>query len=72
MDMILITLAVFGTAFFGMAIGVIIANKEIKGSCGGLGNILGSSSCDMCSLKDKCESSGKELCEEGEDCETDC
>ncbi|MCT4641662.1 MAG: (Na+)-NQR maturation NqrM [Bacteriovoracaceae bacterium] len=66
MDTILITAGVFLVAFAGMAVGVIISNKEIKGSCGGIGAVMGSSSCDICELKDRCEKSKKELCEEGE------
>lgn len=65
MDTLLITMVIFMTAFAGMAIGVILSNKVIKGSCGGIGAIMGKSACDVCALKDKCESSGKELCEEG-------
>lgn len=72
MNIVLITIAAFTLAFVGMAIGVIIADKRIKGSCGGIGAIMGGSACDVCSMKDKCDSSGKELCEEGEDCSTDC
>ncbi len=66
MDVLLITCAVFGVAFSGMAIGVIIADKRIKGSCGGISAIFGKSACDMCDMKSKCDSSGKEICEEGE------
>lgn len=70
MEIFAITVSVFVIAFFGMAIGVIIADKRIKGSCGGISTIMGKSACDICSFKDKCESSGKEICEEGEDCTT--
>ena len=66
MNIMLITVAVFGIAFMGMAIGVIISNKSIKGSCGGIANLMGESGCDICELKDKCEKTGKEICEEGE------
>lgn len=66
MNTLLVTVAVFGIAFTGMAIGAIIAGKTIKGSCGGVGALLGTTACDLCSLKDKCEKSGKELCEEGD------
>lgn len=65
MDTLLITVSVFMLAFFGMAIGVVISNKAIKGSCGGISSIMGKSACDICALKDQCESTNKELCEEG-------
>jgi uncharacterized protein len=32
----------------GMAIGVIFGRKPIKGTCGGLNNMEGQSSCDLC------------------------
>jgi hypothetical protein len=28
---------------------------------------MGESGCDICELKDKCEKSGREICEEGEE-----
>lgn len=68
MEIFFVTASVFIIAFTGMAIGVIIADKRIKGSCGGIGTLMGKSACDVCSFKDKCESSGREICEEGDDC----
>jgi hypothetical protein len=47
----LITIAVFALALTGMAIGVILSNKCIKGSCGGLANMRdaeGRSICEAC------------------------
>lgn len=65
MNIIFITALVFLIAFTGMAIGVIVSNRRIKGSCGGIANLMGESGCDICEMKDKCEKSGKEICEEG-------
>ncbi len=70
METLLITVTVFAIAFTGMAVGVIISNKAIKGSCGGIGALMGKSACDICAIKDKCKSSGREICEDGE--EDDC
>lgn len=47
----LITAAVFGIAIAGMAVGVIVSNRRIKGSCGGLAGFKddqGNSICDAC------------------------
>ncbi|MAX65512.1 MAG: (Na+)-NQR maturation NqrM [Bacteriovoracaceae bacterium] len=70
MDTLLVTISVFLIAFMGMAVGVIISDKVIKGSCGGIGSLMGKSACDICAMKSTCESSGREICEEGteEDC----
>ncbi len=47
----LLALAAFLLAVAGMSIGVIIRNKSIKGSCGGLANLRdeqGRSMCEAC------------------------
>ena len=44
-----IALVVFILAFVGLASGVILYNKRIKGTCGGLGELLGL--CDNCDCK---------------------
>lgn len=36
-----------------MAVGVIVGKKELKGSCGGLGRIMGED-CMFCEKKDEC------------------
>ena len=49
---LLITVGVFAIALTGMAVGVIISNRHIKGSCGGLNNFkdsVGNPICDACS-----------------------
>lgn len=50
----LITLGVLGLCITGMALGVIFSNKALKGSCGGLGRVMGEK-CQFCENKDKCD-----------------
>ena len=39
-----------------MAVGVIVSNREIKGSCGGLNDIDGlAGACDICEVKEQCK-----------------
>jgi hypothetical protein len=49
---------IFLIAIAGMAIGTMLQNKSIKGSCGGLASMPGSdgkSICDLCTIpKDQC------------------
>jgi len=49
---IFITFVAFALAMAGLAIGVIVSNKRLKGSCGGLGNLRddqGKTLCEGCS-----------------------
>jgi len=54
MKIILITFSVFLLAILGMAIGVILSNKSLMGSCGGLGALMGKD-CEFCDKKDNCK-----------------
>lgn len=52
MTTFLIALVIFGVALSGMAVGVIVSNRRIKGSCGGLAGFKdasGKSICEACS-----------------------
>ena len=53
MQLFFFTFGALLLAFFGMALGVILSNKELKGSCGGLSNIPGMKS--DCSCASPCE-----------------
>lgn len=51
MIIFLVTLGIFLIAVAAMAIGVIVSNRRIQGSCGGLANMKdsqGRTMCDMC------------------------
>ena len=49
---ILSAVVVFGLAIVGMAVGVIVSNRQLKGSCGGLSAMAGkteeASPCSLC------------------------
>lgn len=48
--------------FAGMAIGVIVANKPVKGSCGGLNSLGLKEGCEICGGKeDECDKEQKRL-----------
>ncbi len=54
--MFFITFGVFMFAMLAMAIGVIVSNRAIKGSCGGLNDIDGlEGACDICEIKEQCK-----------------
>lgn len=55
MNLFLISFAVFLLVMIGMAVGVIVSNRAIKGSCGGLNDIDGlKGACDICEGKKAC------------------
>lgn len=56
--MFLLSLAVVGIALLGMAVGVILSNRKLQGSCGGLGAIMGED-CMFCDKKEECEEEKK-------------
>ena len=54
--MFFITFCVFMLAIAAMSVGVIISNRSIKGSCGGLNDIDGlEGACDICKIKEQCK-----------------
>ena len=56
MSTFIITFTIFGLVMAAMAIGVIVNNREIKGSCGGLNDIDGlEGACDICEVKEQCK-----------------
>jgi hypothetical protein len=54
MTELILSLVIISLAIAGMAVGVILSNKELKGSCGGLGAIMGED-CMYCEKEDSCK-----------------
>ncbi len=48
MTTFLATFAILFLVVAGMAVGVIFGREPIKGSCGGMNQVTGSGSCDLC------------------------
>lgn len=48
MTTIIAAVLLFGLLFAGMSIGVILSNKPVKGSCGGIGASGVDSGCEIC------------------------
>lgn len=44
----LIAFFAFILIFIAMAIGLLIQNKPLKGSCGGVARLMGKEDCDLC------------------------
>lgn len=53
MSVFLLTFLILCLVAFGMSLGLILNKRELKGSCGGLGNIPGVS--NDCSCSNPCE-----------------
>ena len=60
MTTILLTIVIFALLIAGMAIGVLRGRKPIAGTCGGLNNMGGGGTCDLCGGDtQKCEEVSK-------------
>ncbi|MEO0369368.1 MAG: (Na+)-NQR maturation NqrM [Pseudomonadota bacterium] len=56
METVVLAFFIFALVMVAMAVGVLLSDRSIKGSCGGLNDIDGlSGSCDICELKSKCQ-----------------
>jgi len=53
MSVFLLSFVIFSLVAFGMSLGLILNNRELKGSCGGLGNVPGIGG--DCSCSNPCE-----------------
>ena len=52
----IITLGIMGLFFVFMSVGLLMGGKPIKGSCGGLANVDGLETCELCGgSPQKCE-----------------
>lgn len=61
MGTFLAAFVVFGVLFAAMAVGVILANKPLKGSCGGLNALGMKSNCEVCGGDDdECDRRNRE------------
>lgn len=58
MEYFFITMAGFALFFLLMSVGVLLSNKAIKGSCGGIGTVMGEENkpCEFCGKTSPCES----------------
>jgi len=65
MQLFLFTFLVLMLAFLGMAAGVLLNNRELKGSCGGLSNIPGVKG--DCSCANPCEKRKARMAQEEKD-----
>lgn len=59
-ELFLITFLVLGLCIAAMAVGVIFSNRKLKGSCGGLGVVMGED-CMFCDKKEQCDEEKKKM-----------
>lgn len=55
---VVISILLVSLAVLGMAVGVLMGRKPIQGTCGGLNQLQGNSSCELCGGNpQRCETS---------------
>jgi hypothetical protein len=52
MNTLIVTFIIMGLSFVGLALGLILRNQPIKGSCGGMANLEEGSPCQICGRTD--------------------
>lgn len=61
----IITLGIMGLFFVFMSVGLLMGGKPIKGSCGGLANVDGLETCELCGgSPQRCEELSAEAVQE--------
>ena len=56
MSTFIISFVAFAIVMIAMAVGVIVSNRSIKGSCGGLNDIDDlQGACDICEIRSQCK-----------------
>ncbi len=68
---VLLTVVIFAIALCGLGIGVILSNRQLKGTCGGLQGLKdasGQSMCELCTTpKEECEEYRKQIAQAATD-----
>ena len=52
MNTLLVTFIIMGLSFAGLALGLILRNQPLKGSCGGMASLESGSPCQICGRTD--------------------
>jgi hypothetical protein len=52
MNTLIVTFIIMGLSFAGLALGLILRDQPIKGSCGGMANLESGSPCQICGRTD--------------------